>query len=160
MIRKIRWNPSRDTIEGNPACAHCGMTFVSIESVRSHVTQGRCQAYDATRTSEPKPIDDRWIEVLNGGQFKRILHVSHSTTASHDTLSMLPLPLQQTSRFDVAFDELSLGIVACVGGDGTGHGWTSLSLGRLSMQSSNSRQALESCLYSIETVGHAVCTSL
>ena len=72
-LPSARWNPSRDTVDGMPACAHCGQAFTSMSSVRSHISQGRCPHFDPKRTSEPKEVDHLWQQAMCGGQLYELL---------------------------------------------------------------------------------------
>ena len=76
-LASARWNPSRDSIDGGSGCAHCGQIFSNLESLRSHVTQGRCPSYDPRRTSEPREPDPRIIEAMCDGGFNQAMQDSH-----------------------------------------------------------------------------------
>ena len=68
QLTSARWNQGRDSIDGGSGCAHCGQVFGTMESLRSHISQGRCSCYNPTRTSEPVGITDSMINILcNGG---------------------------------------------------------------------------------------------
>ena len=78
QLPTARWNPSRDSLDGHPACAHCGMVFGGMESLRSHIAQSRCQHFDPSRTSEPKEVDPRWQYALCQGALLETLRVPHN----------------------------------------------------------------------------------
>ena len=73
-LSAANWNPSRDALDGCPGCAHCGMVFTSMESLRSHISQGRCECFDPSKSSEPKPVDSRLIGALCDGGFNAVMH--------------------------------------------------------------------------------------
>ena len=39
------WNKARDSVAGDPVCAHCGAIYDSLETLRSHINQGRCSSF-------------------------------------------------------------------------------------------------------------------
>ena len=67
QLTSARWNQGRDSIDGGSGCAHCGQVFGNMESLRSHISQGRCSCFNPTLTSEPVPISDKMIQVLCEG---------------------------------------------------------------------------------------------
>ena len=67
QLTSARWNQGRDSIDGSSGCAHCGQVFGNMESLRSHISQGRCSCFNPTLTSEPVAISDRMIQVLCDG---------------------------------------------------------------------------------------------
>ena len=73
QLVSARWNPSRDTLDGHPSCAHCGQIFNCMTSLRSHISQSRCPFFDPTLTSEPKVIHTDWIAALCKGSFYDVL---------------------------------------------------------------------------------------
>ena len=72
-LASARWNPSRDTLDGHPSCAHCGQIFNCMTSLRSHISQSRCPFFDPTLTSEPKAIHPDWHAALCKGAFYDVL---------------------------------------------------------------------------------------
>lgn len=73
-LSAAKWNPSRDALEGCPGCAHCGMVFTSLESLRSHISQGRCECFDPSKTCEPTPIDPQLLGALCDGGFNAAIN--------------------------------------------------------------------------------------
>ena len=67
QLTSARWNQGRDSIDGGSGCAHCGQIFGNMESLRSHISQGRCSCFNPTLTSEPSAVTDRTIQVLCEG---------------------------------------------------------------------------------------------
>ncbi len=43
------WKPSRDSLDDQQTCAHCGHTYHSIEVLRKHIIYGHCQKFDPDR---------------------------------------------------------------------------------------------------------------
>ena len=43
------WKPSRDSLEDQQTCAHCGNTYHSIEVLRKHIIYGHCHKFDHDR---------------------------------------------------------------------------------------------------------------
>ena len=44
-----RFDPLRDSVEGEPACSHCGLLVTTIDVLRNHITKGHCKMFDATK---------------------------------------------------------------------------------------------------------------
>lgn len=76
-LTSARWNPSRDSIDGSSGCAHCGTVFSSMESLRSHIAQGRCSCFDPSLTCEPKPVSDQVLRALTQGGLTEALQDMH-----------------------------------------------------------------------------------
>ena len=74
-LASARWNPSRDTLDGQSSCAHCGQVFQSMESLRSHIAQSRCPHFDPSLTSEPKAVHSDWKAALCTGAFYDVMAV-------------------------------------------------------------------------------------
>ena len=47
------YNVARDSCEGQPTCAHCGMQCASLATLRTHI---QCTRFDATRSHETLPL--------------------------------------------------------------------------------------------------------
>ena len=76
-LASARWNPSRDSIDGGSGCAHCGTIFSSLESLRSHIAQGRCRSFDPSLSCEPKQITELVKQALTQGGLTEALQNSH-----------------------------------------------------------------------------------
>ena len=76
-LASARWIPSRDSIDGGSGCAHCGTVFSSVESLRSHIVQGRCQSFDPSLTCEPKEVTTRVKNALCHGGLTEALQDAH-----------------------------------------------------------------------------------
>ena len=70
------WNPSRDSTEGGPTCAHCGKRHTTLESLRCHITFGHCANFDATRTAETRAVDPDLAHALKTGVLPQYLQDS------------------------------------------------------------------------------------
>ena len=67
------WNEARDSIDGQPVCAHCGTAYSTLAGVRSHILQGRCKSFDPDKPTETAPVQDRWLRALCQGDLDVIL---------------------------------------------------------------------------------------
>ena len=67
------WNVSQDSVEGNPACAHCGSLHVNLEGLRSHIVQGKCKYFNPNLTSETQPVDPALISACVDGQLLQVI---------------------------------------------------------------------------------------
>ena len=67
------WHEARDSVDGQPICAHCGTRFQTIAGVRSHVLQGRCRSFDPDKPTETTPVQDRWLRALCHGELEELL---------------------------------------------------------------------------------------
>ena len=72
------FNPARDSLAGEPACNHCGALFESLESLRSHVNQGRCKKFDPDLPTEVLAIQDTWIDATCHGMLADKLREAHT----------------------------------------------------------------------------------
>ena len=66
-LNRASWNVGRDAKDGQPICAHCNMVFQTLESLRSHIVQGRCSGYNPLLSSEPSPVKEQWRSALCEG---------------------------------------------------------------------------------------------
>ena len=69
----ISFNAARDSLNAQAACAHCGAALSSMESLRSHIVQGRCPSFNPLATAETTPIDPDWVDIcINGNAFTKL----------------------------------------------------------------------------------------
>ena len=61
------WNPSRDSLGGQPQCAHCGSQHITLEGLKRHVTFGHCTQFDYARSSETLSVDEAVARHLQDG---------------------------------------------------------------------------------------------
>ena len=61
------WDPLRDLLDNNPACAHCAAIFTEKSSVRHHITLGQCPSFDPLRMPSEHPIAQEWQELIQHG---------------------------------------------------------------------------------------------
>eukprot|EP00435_Cladocopium_sp_Y103_P031463 s539_g8.t1 len=64
---------SRDSISGQPACSHCGNLYDSLSGLRSHISQGRCVAYNPYAVAESLQVEQTWIDACTAGNMKIVL---------------------------------------------------------------------------------------
>ena len=76
-LASARWNPSRDSIDGSSGCAHCGTIFSNLESLRSHIAQGRCKCFDPSLSCEPKGVTEQVKRALSQGGLTEALQDAH-----------------------------------------------------------------------------------
>ena len=81
-LQGLNFNASRDVIPDPTACAHCGIIFQTIDGVKSHVVQGRCQYYDPRATAETLEVEPRWQQACLDGQLHCVAK-SHGQNATH-----------------------------------------------------------------------------
>ena len=72
------FNPARDCVDGEPACIHCGALYDSLESLRSHINQGRCDQFDPSLPTEVIDVRDIWRDALCSGQLANVLRDPHN----------------------------------------------------------------------------------
>ena len=72
-LQGLAFNPSRDSIDGCPACAHCGSTFLSMHGLKTHIVQGRCEEFNPQATAETQSVDPRWAEACLHGKLAEVL---------------------------------------------------------------------------------------
>ena len=69
-VHGMAFNVARDSVAGEPACAHCGALCDNLSSLRSHINQSRCPLFRPEATAETLPIQPEWIQACLGGQMK------------------------------------------------------------------------------------------
>ena len=72
------FNPARDCVDGEPACIHCGALYDSVESLRSHINQGRCDKFDPSLPTEVVAVRDIWKQALCSGRLADVLRDPHN----------------------------------------------------------------------------------
>ena len=71
------WNIARDSVAGDPACAHCGALYDSLETLRSHINQGRCPRFQPDAACETVEVLDLWCTACTSGQLLEVLRPAH-----------------------------------------------------------------------------------
>ena len=72
-LQGLSFNLARDSVAGEPACAHCGTLYDCLSSLRSHIVQGRCSSFSPEAIAENLPIDEAWFMACTGGQLMELL---------------------------------------------------------------------------------------
>lgn len=72
------WHESRDSCDGKPTCNHCKQDFKNIESLRSHINQGRCAKFNPDLTTTPTEVLQLWKEACCQGRLEDILSDPHN----------------------------------------------------------------------------------
>ena len=75
------WNLSRDSVGGQPQCAHCGTSHASIGALRRRVTFGHCTNFDYGRSSETLPVNPDIAQRLQDGQLELLLNDPSTKTS-------------------------------------------------------------------------------
>ncbi|CAL1169641.1 unnamed protein product [Cladocopium goreaui] len=83
----LTFNAARDCLDSQAACAHCGSPHASMESLRSHICQGRCPMFNPMAASETRPITQAMIDICLHGQLLQQLRAP--MTRLHLTLRCL-----------------------------------------------------------------------
>ena len=69
----VSFNVARDSIASQSACSHCGMAFSSMESLRSHISQGRCAEFNVAAAPETSEITEAWKSLcLHGEMYSQL----------------------------------------------------------------------------------------
>ncbi|CAL1163812.1 unnamed protein product [Cladocopium goreaui] len=54
-------------------CAHCWTEYSTMESLRSHISQGRCSSFDAFAATEVVPLTQAWLDIcLHGRMYDQL----------------------------------------------------------------------------------------
>ena len=69
-LHGMAFNVARDSVAGEPACAHCGTLYDNMSSLRSHINQSRCPHFRPEATAETLPMLPEWVQACTGGQMK------------------------------------------------------------------------------------------
>ncbi|CAL1162120.1 unnamed protein product [Cladocopium goreaui] len=72
-LQGLGFNVSRDSLDNQTACAHCGTLFQTMGGLKSHIVQGRCQFFNPQAATETIDIDPLWREACLDGRFLEIL---------------------------------------------------------------------------------------
>ena len=80
-LQGMAFNVARDSVAGSPACAHCGILYDNLSSLRSHINQGRCLQFRPDATAESLPIRPDWVQACVEGQMKIVLGNAQSRMA-------------------------------------------------------------------------------
>ena len=75
-LQGLSFNLARDSVAGEPACAHCGTLYDCMASLRSHIVQGRCSSFSPDAIAESLPVDESWLTACTGGQMMGLLRDS------------------------------------------------------------------------------------
>eukprot|EP00435_Cladocopium_sp_Y103_P069083 s935_g32.t1 len=71
------YNVARDSVAGEPACSHCGALFDALETLRSHINQGRCKKFCPHAPCESLELLDVWKDACVGGKLEMTLCDAH-----------------------------------------------------------------------------------
>ena len=71
------FNAARDTLDGEPVCAHCLTMYDNVESLRSHISQGRCLSFNPELPTEVLEVRPQWIDALCHGKLADTLRDPH-----------------------------------------------------------------------------------
>ena len=72
-LQGLSFNPSRDALDNQPACAHCGQVFVTMGGLKTHIVQGKCIFFNPEATAETQEIDPLWRSACLDGVFLAVL---------------------------------------------------------------------------------------
>ena len=72
-LQGLSFNPSRDAIDNEPSCTHCGQIFQTMPGLKSHIVQGRCAFFNPMATSETLDVADSWRSACMNGAFLEVL---------------------------------------------------------------------------------------
>ena len=73
QLHGLTFNASRDVLPNSTACSHCGIIFQTIDGVKSHVVQGRCQHFDPRAAAETLEVDVAMKQACIDGKLKQYL---------------------------------------------------------------------------------------
>ena len=76
-LKSTGYNVARDSLAGEPVCAHCHTMYDSLESLRSHINQSRCAQFNPDLPTEVVEVLPQWIEAMCGGQLANVLRDAH-----------------------------------------------------------------------------------
>lgn len=100
-LHGLSFNPSRDALDGCPACNHCGMTFSTMGSLKTHIVQGKCLYFNPMISAETKAVEDKWQAACLEGQLFTVLASAHNRLR-------LTLHCQQCGKVHVRSADLAL----------------------------------------------------
>ena len=71
------YNPARDSLAGEPVCAHCHTMYDNLESLRSHINQGRCVQFNPALPTEVIDVLPQWVDAMCHGNIANVLRDPH-----------------------------------------------------------------------------------
>ena len=146
------WHESRDSCDGKPTCNHCKQDFKNIESLRSHINQGRCAKFNPDLTTTPTEVLQLWKEACCQGRLEDILSDPHNKLRL--TLRCQCCPKKYTRSADLS--------KSCRGLDGgttfcSSTGAELLWLIGLRLQPVLQCEPASTCVHAFFAVEHAIC---
>ena len=75
-----RYDPKRDSVEGEPACSHCGLLVTSMDALRYHITKGHCKHFDPRKPVPEVPISPELKAALLSGRLGPYLREAGART--------------------------------------------------------------------------------
>ena len=75
-----RYDPKRDSVEGEPACSHCGLLVTSMDALRYHITKGHCKHFDPRKPVPDVPISPDLKAALLSGRLGPYLREAGART--------------------------------------------------------------------------------
>ena len=75
-----RYDPKRDSVEGEPACSHCGLLVTSMDALRNHITKGHCKHFDPRKHVPDHAISPDLKAALLGGRLGPYLRKAGART--------------------------------------------------------------------------------
>lgn len=76
-LKSTSYNVARDSLAGEPVCAHCQTMYDSLESLRSHINQSRCPRFNPDLPTEVVDVLPQWVDAMCRGQFANVLRDAH-----------------------------------------------------------------------------------
>ena len=69
QLQLHRFDPQqRDSVEGEPACSHCGLLVTILDALRNHITKGHCKHFDPRKPVTEVAIGPTLREALLSGR--------------------------------------------------------------------------------------------
>ena len=75
-----RYDPKRDSVEGEPACSHCGLLVTSLDALRNHITKGHCKHFDPRKHVPDTAISPELKAALLSGRLGPYLREAGART--------------------------------------------------------------------------------
>eukprot|EP00435_Cladocopium_sp_Y103_P022243 s4358_g5.t1 len=74
QVLSCDWNLARDQLPGaDAACRHCGTVFQTRDGLRQHIMGNKCPHFDAQAPHVTRVPQERWQQLLQGGNFAQLL---------------------------------------------------------------------------------------
>ena len=97
-LKSSSYNPARDSLAGEPVCNHCNTMYDCMESLRSHINQGRCLKFNPQLPTEVVDVLPQWVDANVSWQIGNHSQRSPCASSTDTEMPKLQKPLPACIR--------------------------------------------------------------